>query len=75
MKKNADQECTILLKAAINYRITTKKPYRIDSLQIKIKSAVADSIYNQHKNKSVLKSKRQYNTKNLENERNRITKL
>lgn len=63
------------LKAEINYKITTKKPYIIDSIQVNIASKVADSIYNLNKNKSLLKTNKQYNTDILDKERNRITKL
>ncbi|WP_010521883.1 BamA/TamA family outer membrane protein [Aquimarina agarivorans] len=61
------------LKSAVSYNITTRKPYVVDSIGVQINSAIADSIYQKHQHKSLLKSGQQYNTIELENERNRIT--
>ncbi len=62
------------LKANVTYNITTRIPYDVDSISVRINSAVADSIYKKHQGKSLLKVQKQYNTIELENERNRITK-
>ncbi|WP_010181259.1 translocation and assembly module lipoprotein TamL [Aquimarina agarilytica] len=62
------------LKASVTYNITTRIPYEVDSIGVRINSAIADSIYKKHQNKSLLKTGKQYNTIELENERNRITK-
>lgn len=61
------------LKAKVSYFITTQKPYTVDSISLNISSTVADSIYQQNRNKSLLKPNQQYNTDKLEAERNRIT--
>ena len=62
------------LKAKVAYYFETKEPYIVDSFAVNIASNAADSIYNKHLYKSLLKSKEQYSTDQLESERNRITK-
>ncbi len=62
-------------RASIDYTVTTGNPYFLDSLQVQIKSRDLDSIYNLHKDKSVLKQGKQYNTVDFYNERERLTVL
>ncbi len=62
-------------KAEITYNITTGRPLLLDSIKIKIKSPVLDSIYRSAKSKSFLKSGDQYDEANFINEAKRITKL
>jgi len=62
-------------RASIDYTVTTGNPYFIDSLQVQIKSPDLDSIYNLHKNESILKQGKQYNTSDFYNERERLTVL
>ncbi len=62
-------------KAKIEYSITPKKPYFIDSIGTRIASTVVDSLYNVHKNNSPIVKGEQYKTSNIESERNRLTSL
>ncbi len=62
-------------RAAINYYITPNKPYFIDSLQTKIVSEVADSIYRMSAENSNIISGKQYETLDIEAERERVTSL
>ena len=61
-------------KAKIKYEIITGSPYIIDSIRTKIQTPALDSIFEKHRNKSLLKPQ-QYKSADLENERNRITTL
>ena len=61
-------------KAIVNYKITPKEPYLIDSLVTNIASQAADSIYQTIKDKSLIKEGQQFNTENFKNERLRIEK-
>lgn len=62
-------------RASINYNVTTGNPYFLDSIQVVIQSPDLDSIYNLHKDKSILKQGKQYNTSDFYNERERLTVL
>ena len=62
------------LKAKVAYYFNTQKPYIVDTIDVNIASKVADSIYHKHAFKSNLNEAEQYNTDQLELERNRITK-
>lgn len=62
-------------RASIAYTVATGNPYFIDSLQVVIKSPDLDSIYNLHKEKSLIKQGNQYNTRDFYNERERLTVL
>ncbi|QHI38498.1 Outer membrane protein assembly factor BamA [Kordia antarctica] len=62
-------------RASIDYTIVKGNPYFIDSLQVVIKSPDLDSIYNLHKDKSLVKQGKQYNTADFYNERERLTVL
>lgn len=62
-------------KGTVDYYITKGKPLFIDSVSVAITSPVLNSIYNQYKEKSFLKSGEQYKDKNFINESNRLTKL
>jgi len=62
-------------KAIANYYITPGKPYFIDSVKIKIQSPAADSIYQAASKNSTIISGKQYKTLNIEEERERVTKL
>ncbi|MCX2763097.1 BamA/TamA family outer membrane protein [Aquimarina muelleri] len=61
--------------ATVDYYIKPNKPYFIDSLNTKIESKVADSIYKLHINKSSIISGKQYKTSDIESERERLTSL
>lgn len=60
-------------KTNITYKVTLNKPFIVDTIKTKISTAALDSLYETKKNNSLIKSGNQYNTENLNNERNRIT--
>ncbi|WP_034062143.1 translocation and assembly module lipoprotein TamL [Lacinutrix jangbogonensis] len=62
-------------RAAINYNVTTGKPYITDSLSTKIATPVIDSLYQSVKAKSLIKPNKQYKTNDLLDERDRITEM
>ncbi len=62
-------------RATVNYYINLNKPYFIDSLQTKIESEVADSIYQANTKNSTILSGKQYKTLDIEAERERVTSL
>ncbi|MBP2834085.1 BamA/TamA family outer membrane protein [Aquimarina sp. U1-2] len=61
--------------AIVNYFVTPKAPYFIDSLKTKITSNVADSIYKANAANSTIITGKQYKTLDLESERERVTSL
>ncbi len=60
-------------KAKISYTLTTGRPYLIDTIKTTILTPVLDSLYQTIKSNSILKSGKQYQTIDFEEERNRIT--
>ncbi len=62
-------------KATVEYKITTKKPYLIDSLSKNIQTPILDSIYSKNKTESFIKKGNQYKYQDFESEVDRITKL
>ena len=62
-------------KAEVEYRVNRKQPYTIDSINARITSVVADSIYQAHRQESHIKSGQQYNTEDFNAERERIATL
>ncbi|TRX21097.1 BamA/TamA family outer membrane protein [Flavobacterium franklandianum] len=60
-------------KAKIKYTITTGNPFFLDTLTTSIKTPALDSLYKTRVSSSVLKSGKQYNTKDFEDEKERIT--
>lgn len=62
-------------RAAIKYRINLGKPYKIDSLQKSISSPQLDSIHQLNLTDSFLKSGNQIDLQDLNDERERLTKL
>jgi outer membrane protein assembly factor BamA len=60
-------------KAEIDYRIVTGSPYILDTITTKISTPALDSLYHANKATTMLKSGRQYQTVDFDNERNRIT--
>lgn len=59
-------------KAKIKYTVTTGNPFLIDTITTNIKTAVLDSMYQDKISQTFLKTGKQYNTKDFENEKNRI---
>lgn len=62
-------------RASVNYKITTGTPYKIDSISTRITTPAIDSLYQNAKEKSLLKTNVQYRTNNVLAERDRITEL
>jgi outer membrane protein assembly factor BamA len=60
-------------RAKVSYNITTGNPYLIDSLRSTIKTPVLDSLYQANKVNSFVKSGKQYEIEDFENEKNRIS--
>ncbi len=61
--------------ATVDYYVTPRNPYFIDSFATKIETKVADSIYKTHPKKSKILVGNQYKTLDIEEERERITSL
>ena len=60
-------------RSKITYRVTTGKPYTIDSISRAIETPALDSLYALDQNKSLLKTGAQYSYINFDAERKRIT--
>lgn len=73
VKANYTKDTSTIKKTTIKYKIGLNKPYIIDSLKTQITTSALDSLYTIKKGNSLIKSGMQYNTENLNNERNRIT--
>nr|WP_200822860.1 BamA/TamA family outer membrane protein [Aquimarina sp. AU58] len=61
--------------ATVDYYVKPHQPYFIDSLNTRIESKVADSIYQLNTEKSTIISGKQYKTLDIEAERERLTSL
>jgi outer membrane protein assembly factor BamA len=59
-------------RASLNFTVETGMPYTVDTISTNISSKVIDSIYEQSKNKSFVKTGRQFNADDFENERKRL---
>ena len=62
-------------RAKVEYYVTPKEPYVIDTISTRIASIVADSIYRVHRQNSIIKSGVQYRTLDINRERERLTAL
>ncbi|WP_324721740.1 translocation and assembly module lipoprotein TamL [Salinimicrobium sp. HB62] len=62
-------------RAKVNYFVTPKEPYIVDSITTRIASIVADSIYEAHKANSLIVPGVQYKTQDYGAERERLTQL
>ena len=60
-------------KAKIKYTITTSAPFSIDTVTSKIQTPVLDSLYQTKISNSFIKSGKQYNTNDFDDEKERIT--
>ena len=60
-------------KAKIKYTITTSTPFSIDTVTSKIQTPVLDSLYQTKISNSFIKSGKQYNTNDFDDEKERIT--
>ncbi|MEC4115008.1 translocation and assembly module lipoprotein TamL [Myroides pelagicus] len=61
-------------KVTNTYRVETGNPYYIDSVQTNISTKALQELFDQEKNKSLIKSNEVFDVKNFENERKRLTK-
>jgi outer membrane protein assembly factor BamA len=59
-------------RAKVTYKVTKKKPYKLDSIKPIISSPAIDSLYVEFSKASLLKKGEQYDEQNYENERERI---
>lgn len=62
-------------KGEIEYYVTTREPYIVDSILQRFGSPVIDSLYNARKAESVIQSGVQYRTLDFNEERDRLTTL
>jgi outer membrane translocation and assembly module TamA len=62
-------------KATVSYRIQKGRPTLLDTIKVKIESAVLDSIYKDSGMRSLLKSGNQYNDNTFRKEANNVVKL
>lgn len=62
-------------KAKVIYQIDKGSAYKIDSIFTKIASPVIDSLYQQHKAKSLIRRNRVFKRENFENEAERLTQI
>ncbi len=62
-------------RATVDYTINTGKIFFLNSVSKNIKSSILDSIFELHKNETLIKTKEEYRDLNFENEADRITKL
>ncbi len=60
-------------KAQVKYNVITGDAFILDSITQTITTPVLDSLFNAHKNKTLIKSGNQYKTSDFEAEKNRIT--
>ena len=72
VKTSFKTDTTKLKKADLKYDLKLGTPFIIDSIKTTIYSPALDSLYQLKKNNSFLKSKKQYNIKDLDDERVRI---
>lgn len=72
VKTSFKTDTTKLKKADLKYDLKLGTPFIIDSIKTTIYSPALDSLYQLKKNNSFLKSKKQYNVKDLNDERVRI---
>ena len=73
VKANYKLDSLSAKKAKIKYTITTSTPFSIDTLSTKIQTPALDSLYQTRISNSFIKSGKQYNTKDFEDEKERIT--
>ena len=73
VKANYSNDTLTTKKTNLKYKIALDKPYIIDSINTSIETPALDSLYQNRKNNSLVKTKNQYSTEDFNNERNRIT--
>jgi len=70
---SAETDTSQVKKANVKYTIIKRTPFKIDSIATTIKTPILDSLYQIDRENSLIKSSQQYNTKDIEGERGRIT--
>jgi len=60
-------------RAKLKYTLTKGKPFFIDTISTKIETPILDSLYQSKKTSSFIKSKKQFNREDFDDERKRIT--
>lgn len=73
VKANYKLDSISVKKAKIKYTITTGNPFFLDTVTTSIKTPALDSLYKTRISNSVIKSGKQYNKKDFEDEKERIT--
>ena len=73
VKANYKLDSVSAKKAKIKYTITTNTPFSIDTVTTKIQTPALDSLYKTRIANSFIKSGKQYNTQDFEDEKERIT--
>lgn len=73
VKANYKVDSIAAKKAAVKYTLTTGNPYFLDTIKTSIKTPALDSLYEVNKAEAILKSGKQYKTKDFEEEKNRIS--
>lgn len=73
VKANYKLDSISVKKAKIKYTITTGNPFFLDTVTTSIKTPALDSLYKTRISSSVIKSGKQYNKKDFEDEKERIT--
>ena len=69
----ASTDSTANKKANVFYTVDKKAPFFIDSIKTTVKTPILDSLYKTIENASLIKSSKQYNVKDIDGERVRIT--
>ncbi|WP_413999463.1 BamA/TamA family outer membrane protein [Flavobacterium sp. W1B] len=73
VKTDYKEDSISLKRGKIKYLVTTGKGYVLDSLKRKISTPALDSLFESNKSNTFIKSGKQYQTIDFENEKNRIT--
>ena len=73
VKANYKLDSISAKKAKLKYTITTNTPFSLDTLTTKIKTPALDSLYQSRISNSFIKSGKQYDKEDFENEKERIT--
>ncbi|WP_366869649.1 BamA/TamA family outer membrane protein [Flavobacterium sp.] len=73
VKTSYEIDSSRIQKAKIKYAVITGKPYILDTIKTTIQSPALDSLYKVQQANSFLKSGKQYQIADFDNEKNRIT--
>lgn len=73
VKTSFEIDSTRIQRAKIKYNVITGTPYMIDSVRTSIQSPALDSLYKVQQANSFLKTGKQYQTSDFDDEKNRIT--